>query len=287
MSFRKSGLRWAGWASAFALAGTAPGCLFGGGGETADPSKAIDLSADAPQMGLLDCDDGSGDCHDWYRVTVAEAAALELTVATVAGQSAGSPLAIAITDSQQLTLADTPSGGRPRFGLRWSVEPGVYFVWVRVDGSTKGELRYQISASLKHGAAADLGAVVDPTAPRLCLRVQASPKANFHGGQPHVVKLAIYPLQSALGFEQAHVDDLLGGAKPSGATGDPIVVRVVPGEQRSLEDPLPASTRMLGIVADYYRPTGIQGGRRKATVSASCGQGESTLLLDEKELRLP
>jgi len=287
MTLRQPSIRAREIASVLALAVVGAGCFGGGDGDMARPEDAIELATEVPKMDQLECDDGEGDCNDWYRVSVGEAGALEVTVATVAGQGAGAPLGITLTDPQQLTLAETKSGGRPRFGLRWSVEPGLYFVWVRADGSTRGAVGYQVAAVVREGATGDLGTDLDPSAPRLCLRVEASPRANFHGGQPHVVRLSIYPLQSALGFEQAHVDDLLAGASPPGAAGDPIVVRVVPGETRSLEDPVPPSTRTLGIVADYYRPKGIQGGRRKATVSASCARGEGTLFLDESELRLP
>ncbi len=238
-------------------------------------------------MDQLDCKDGKGDCNDWYRVTVAAAGTLEVTLATVAGQGAGTPLSLTLADTDQLTLAETSSGGRPRFGLRWAVKPGIYFVWVRADGSTRGDLGYQISQIVKEGESeGDLGIDVDTRAPRLCLEIEASPKANFYAGQPHVVRILIHPLESALGFEQAHVDDLVAGLEPPGSSGDPLVVRVVPGEKRRLTDVLPANTRTLGIVADFYRPPGIRGGRRKASVSASCAR-DTRLFLDETELKLP
>lgn len=262
-------------------------CLAKRDPDIAKPEDAIELAAGTPKMNQLDCDDGEGDCNDWYRIAVAEAGTLEVTLATVAGQGAGAPLGLTLADADQLTLAETASGGRPRFGLRWAVEPGTYFVWVRADGSTRGELGYQISRVVKEGeVSGDLGVDVDASAPRLCLEVEASERANFYAGQPHVVRLTIHPLTSALGFEQAHVDDLVAGVAPAGVSGEPIVVRVVPGEKRRLTDTLPANTRTLGIVADFYRPPGIRGGRRKASISASCAR-ETRIFLDESELKLP
>ncbi len=255
--------------------------------DQASPEDAIELVPGEPRMNQLDCDEDKGDCHDWYRITVPKAGALEVTLATVAGKGAGAQLALTLADANQLTLAETASGGRPRFGLRWAVEPGTYFVWLRANGSTGGEVGYQLSQIVKEGdTAGDLGVDVDSGAPRLCLEIEASPKANFYAGQPHVVRLTIHPLASALGFEQAHVEDLVAGIPPPGVSGDPIVVRIVPGEKRRLTDTLPANTRTLGIVADFYRPPGIRGGRRKAAVSASCAR-ETRLILDESELKLP
>jgi predicted component of type VI protein secretion system len=249
--------------------------------------KAGPLPVGAPLMNELSCDGAGGDCNDWFRVPVAEAGTLEVTVATTAGQGAGAPLTLTLTDANQLPLAATQNGGRARFGVRFTVKPPEAFVWLSAKGSTQGPLGYQVEAQLRAGALGDVGTDIDPTAPRLCLRISASPRANFHGGQPHVVRLVIYPLESALGFEQASDDSLLAGTKPKGALGEPIDVRVVPGETRSVADPLPAAARSLGIVADYFRAPGAAAGRRKITASASCARGEIPLTLDESEIRTP
>ncbi len=143
-----------------------------------------------------------------------------------------------------------------------------------------------LSLALACGGAGVLGLGSEP-APELCLRVSASPSANSYGGQPHAVRLLILPLESTLAFEQASEDSLLAGAAPKGAAGDPIDVRLVPGEERSLTDPLPLTARSLDIVADYFRAPGAIAGRRKLTVSASCASGETRLFLDESEIRLP
>lgn len=254
--------------------------------DLAEAKKAAPLAIGAPAMGDLACDGGEGDCHEWYRATVAEAGNLEVIVTAAAGQGVGTPLGLTLADANQLPVAESQNEGRSRFGVRSAVKPGDYFVWLHADGSTRGPLAYQIQADVKLGEVGDLGTEVDPTAPRLCLRVQASPRANHYGGQAHVVRLLIHPLTSALGFEQASEDALLAGARPNGA-GEPIVARVVPGETRVLVDPVPPGTRSIGVVADYYRTPGVAGGARKVTVSANCAQGETTLVLDERELRLP
>jgi hypothetical protein len=102
-----------------------------------------------------------------------------------------------------------------------------------------------------------------------------------------VVRLLILPLTSALAFEQASEDSLLSGGRPQGVAGEAIVARVVPGEKRTLVDPVPPNTRSLGVVADYYRAPGASIGPRKLTVPASCSGGELDLFLDEKGLRTP
>lgn len=255
--------------------------------DLAEASKAAPLPLASPVMGDLACDGGEGDCHEWYRATVAEAGNLEVIVTSAAGQGIGTPLGLTLGDSNQLPLAESQNEGRSRFGVRSPVKPGEYYVWLHADGSTRGSLSYQIQADLKQGEVGDLGSEVDPTAPRLCLRVRAGSRANYYGGQAHVVRLLIFPLNSALGFEQASEDALLAGARPNGAAGEPIVARVVPGENRVLVDPVPPGTRSIGVVADYYRTPGAAPGLRKLAVSANCAQGESAILLDERGLVLP
>lgn len=249
--------------------------------------KAGPLALGAPLMNELACDGAGGDCNDWFVVPVTEAGTLEVTVAAAAGQGAGVPLTLTLADENQLPLAVSQSNGRARFGVRFTVKPPRAFVWLSAKGSTQGTLGYQVEAQLRAGALGDVGTDIDPTSPRLCLRITASPRANFHSGQPHVVRVVIYPLESALAFEQASDESLLAGTKPKGAAGESIDVRVVPGETRSLTDPLPANARSLGIIADYFRAPGAAAGQRRATLTASCARGEIPLQLEESEIRLP
>jgi type VI secretion system VasD/TssJ family lipoprotein len=276
---------WRGLAVALLLA--AGGCFGASDPDLAQPEEAEVLALGTPLMNRLECDEGEGDCNDWYRLDVPEAGSLEVVVASVAGQGSAAQLAVTLADGGQLTLVETPSGGRPRFGVRWEVTPGVYFVWIRADGSTKGELGYQVSASVAVGAPAAGGtAITDPSSPRLCLRVEASPRLNYFSGQPHVVRLVLYPLESSLAFEQADEDALLRGTQPAGVVGAAIQLKVVPGETRALADPLPPNVRAIGVVADFYRPPGSREGRRKATLPSSCARGEVSLALGESEIEL-
>ena len=103
-----------------------------------------------------------------------------------------------------------------------------------------------------------------------CLRVEASPDLNSYDGQPHVTVLYLYPLESALGFEQMTVRELLRGGEPASLTGARRHVTVAPGENRTLRESFPRSTTYVGIVADFYRAKG-QRGRRKLLVPARCG----------------
>jgi type VI secretion system VasD/TssJ family lipoprotein len=127
---------------------------------------------------------------------------------------------------------------------------------------------------------------MDPTTPRLCLRVEASPRLNFFSGQPHVVRLVLYPLESSLAFEQMDPDVLLRGEQPAGVVGAAIQVKLVPGETRELGDPLPASVRTIGVVADFYRAPGAKEGRRTATVAVNCAQGSTRVPLGENGIEL-
>ncbi len=254
--------------------------------DLASPQTAGPLVPGAPVMNALKCDGEGGDCDDWFRVPVADGGVLEVIVSLAAGDGGGAPLTLTLADANQLPLAVTQGNGRARFGVRYGVKPPAAFAWLSAKGSTHGAMAYQVGARLDAGAHGDVGTDVDPTAPRLCLAVTASPQANFFSGQPHVVRLLIYPLESALGFEQASEDSLLAGQRPKGAAGDPIDVRVVPGETRRIGDPLPANARSLGIVADYSRGPGAAG-RRRVTVSASCAAGEIPIHLEESEIQLP
>jgi type VI secretion system VasD/TssJ family lipoprotein len=265
----------------------ASGCLWGGDPDFALPEKAEDLALGTPLMNRLECDEGDGDCNDWYRLSIAEAGSLEVVISTVAGKGSAAQLAVTVADGGQLTLADAPSGGRPRFGVRSDVTPGTYFVWVRVDGSTQGELGYQVSAVVSSGGPSAGGtAAADPAIPRLCLRVEASPRLNFFSGQPHVVRLVLYPLESSLAFEQTGADALLRGAQLAGVVGEAIQLKLVPGETHEFADPLPPNVRAIGVVADFHRPPGSREGGRKTTLSTSCGRGAVRLGLGESEIEL-
>ena len=275
---------WRGAAWLLALAALT-GC-----GPKKDPDFAAasdpqELAIGTPLMADLECDAGEGDCDEWFEIEATEAGTLEVIVTNAAGQGVGAPLALTLADAKELPLAQSQNEGRPRFGARWAVEPGSYYAWLHADGSTRGKLSFQIAAAMSSASVGDLGTDVDPTAPRLCLRVQSGPRANFYENRPHVVRLVIFPLTSTLGFEQASESMLLGGGKPQGAAGDSIQARIVPGETRGLADALPPNTRTLGVVADYYRAPGSAGAPRKLTLTASCAHGETLLYLDEREIR--
>jgi type VI secretion system VasD/TssJ family lipoprotein len=104
-----------------------------------------------------------------------------------------------------------------------------------------------------------------------CIRLQASPDLNTYDGQPHVVVLTIYPLQSSLGFNQASSSDLVRGTKPEGLAGNSLQYTVQPGESRMFREEFPGTTRDVGLVADYYRAPGDPEGSRKVVVPAKCG----------------
>jgi predicted component of type VI protein secretion system len=272
-------------AAALLAAAALAGC-----GPKKDPDFAVASDPQAlvigtPLMADLDCDGGAGDCDEWFRVEVPAGGTLEVIVTSAAGQGVGAPLALTLADAKELPLAQSQNQGRPRFGARWAVEPGAYYAWLHADGSTRGKLSFQIAAAMSSAEIGDLGTDVDPTSPRLCLHIQSGPRANFYESRPHVVRLVIFPLTSALGFEQASESMLLSGGQPQGAAGEPIQARIVPGETRSLSDTLPANTRTLGVVADFYRSPGAGGAPRKLTLPASCANGGTTLYLDEREIR--
>ena len=258
------------------------GCLGASDGDLALPDEAEALALGQTVANTLECEDEQeGDCQDWFRLSVAKAGALEVMVATVAGQGNAANLAVTVADKDQLTLAEAPGGGRPRFGVRWDVEPGDYFVWVRSDGTTRGELGYRVTAALAEGRSTGGTLPADATAPRMCLEVEASPRLNFFSGQPHVVRIVLYPLESALAFEQASTDALLRGSSPGGLVGSAVQVKVVPGETRQIVDPLPPNVRAIGVVADFYRPPGSRDVPRKTTLDANCDRGPARLVLGE------
>lgn len=124
-----------------------------------------------------------------------------------------------------------------------------------------------------------------PTATAACLEVSASPNLNFYDGQPHVIVLYLYPLSSPAGFEQASVEDLLGGAAPPGVLGPRHEITIGPGQTSTLEQSFPLNTTQIGVVADYYRAPGDAAGTRKATVPARCGKsGLPSAVLSARDL---
>jgi type VI secretion system VasD/TssJ family lipoprotein len=119
-----------------------------------------------------------------------------------------------------------------------------------------------------------------PSAPQdVCLEVRASPNLNTYDGQPHVVVLNLYPLETPGGFQQLSSGDLMGGEKPAGAAGAPLQLTIAPGEQHPVRETFPANTKDIGIVADYYRAPGAPEGTRKLVVPAQCGRFGKTLVV--------
>lgn len=110
----------------------------------------------------------------------------------------------------------------------------------------------------------------NPLRPReACLVVEASPSLNLYDGQAHALNLLLYPLTGPTGFEQASIEDLVGGRGVDGLAGPPISVMMSPGEIREVRELFPATTAFLGVVADYYQG-GETSGNRRALIGASC-----------------
>jgi type VI secretion system VasD/TssJ family lipoprotein len=111
-------------------------------------------------------------------------------------------------------------------------------------------------------------------APRMCLDIEASANLNQFEGQPHVVVLYFYPLQSQTAFLAASPRSLVSGDKPGGITGDRWEATVLPGQRVELEEQLPRDTVYVGVVADFYRTPS------RAVLSPSCGifGGEKVVL---------
>ena len=132
-----------------------------------------------------------------------------------------------------------------------------------------------------------MGCASGPKSVKGCVRFNASENLNLYDGQPHVVTIYLYPLASVLGFQQASVDDLLGGATPPGVLSNPVALTVAPGEEdRVFEDLFPAQTIQLGVLADYYRAPGDPEGARMQVVRARCGWRKPKLVLSAKDLYL-
>jgi type VI secretion system VasD/TssJ family lipoprotein len=122
--------------------------------------------------------------------------------------------------------------------------------------------------------------------PKLCMSLAASPNLNTYAEQPHAVMVYVYPLQNRLAFEQAPIPDLLGGSVPAGALGRPLALSVAPGQELDFEEELPEGTRMVGVVADYYRSPGQAEGSRRVVIPPSCGfMSKPSLTLSATDLR--
>lgn len=118
-----------------------------------------------------------------------------------------------------------------------------------------------------------------------CVVFSASSNLNLYDGQPHALTVYLYPLASSQGFQQANVDDLLGGATPPGVLAPPSPITIAPGEEkRSFEDLFPSQTTEVGVVADYYRAPGDPEGTRTQVVPARCGMRKPKLALSAKDI---
>jgi type VI secretion system VasD/TssJ family lipoprotein len=105
---------------------------------------------------------------------------------------------------------------------------------------------------------------------QVCFTLNASSSLNFYDGQSHVVVLYVYPLESALAFDAANVEDLVGGAGLTGAVGKPRELTVAPGQEIVFDEQFPLNTTHIGLLADYYRAPGDPPGVRKASLAAKC-----------------
>jgi type VI secretion system VasD/TssJ family lipoprotein len=134
---------------------------------------------------------------------------------------------------------------------------------------------------------ASQGACASTTKPReVCLRYEASPNLNIYDGQPHAVTLYLYPLAATAGFEQASIEDLLGGSTPPGVLSSPVHFPISPGQGGKFEDLFPGTTAQIGVVADYYRAAGDAEGTRRQVIPADCGWFPPTLVLSPTDLLL-
>jgi type VI secretion system VasD/TssJ family lipoprotein len=124
-----------------------------------------------------------------------------------------------------------------------------------------------------------------PTATQVCFTLNASPTLNYYDGQSHVVVLYVYPLESALAFDAANVEDVLGGGALAGAVGKPREITVAPGQQVTFDEQFSLATTHVGLVADYYRAPGDPPGTRKASIAAKCAkESRPTVVLSARDL---
>jgi type VI secretion system VasD/TssJ family lipoprotein len=127
-------------------------------------------------------------------------------------------------------------------------------------------------AALALAAAATFACAGAPKPVEACLTIKPSEKLHTYDGQPHVLPLSIYALNSTLEFERIDVSALLAGdQKPEGVVGGPLELLVYPGQVVEFHEVLDPKTTQLGIVADYYRAPGDPPGTRRVVVPADCG----------------
>ena len=111
-----------------------------------------------------------------------------------------------------------------------------------------------------------------PKPVEVCLTITSGTNLHTYEGQPHSLHLYLYPLETALEFEQADISMLLAGDDtPEGVIGGALELTIFPDQVVEFREALDPRTRQLGIVADYYRSANDPPGQRKAVVPAACG----------------
>jgi len=125
------------------------------------------------------------------------------------------------------------------------------------------------------GAVVALGAAVGcsgaPKPVDACLVITSGTNLHTYDGQPHVVPLYIYALQSSLEFKEMDVQTILAASDlPEGVVQGPLELIVAPDSVVEFREVLAPGTVELGIVADYYRGPDDPPGSRKAVVKAKC-----------------
>jgi type VI secretion system VasD/TssJ family lipoprotein len=120
-----------------------------------------------------------------------------------------------------------------------------------------------------------------PAPPQSCLDVEASANLNQFEGQPHVVVLYFFALQSQTGFLDGDLRRYVNGEKPGGMIGEPWQATVLPGQRTELKQQLPRDTPYVGVVADFYRKAS------GAVLEPSCGMfGGDKIVLSATDLQL-
>lgn len=120
-----------------------------------------------------------------------------------------------------------------------------------------------------------------PDPPQMCVKIEASMNLNQFEGQPHVVVLYFFGLQSPTGFLGADLTRLVNGEKPPGMIGERLEATVLPNQRVELQEQLPRDTPYVGVVADFYRkPSG-------AVLEPSCGVfGGSKIVLSATDMQV-
>jgi predicted component of type VI protein secretion system len=104
-----------------------------------------------------------------------------------------------------------------------------------------------------------------------CARITSGANLHTYDGQPHVVHVYFYALNSSMEFRQRDAQSLLAGADPpAGVVGGPLEMIVGPNSVKEFREALHPETAELGIIADYYRGPDDPPGTRKAVVKATC-----------------